>query len=374
MKGLIDSTLREGGQMAGVSFSLDDKKRIFTNLVQIGIEEIEIGVATSYDPDLVKLINFCRVMSPETRIALWSPCRTENINFATQLKADVLSLSIPTSEILIKKKLRRDTTWVLRTLQRSIKLAQKNGINFISLGLEDATRAEPGFLKELILTASSSGALRIRLADTIGIASPQDIIELMRVVRLYYHGDIGVHMHNDFGMATANSISALDAGAEYADVTVLGIGERAGNAKLEEIVGFLSFRNGRPYKTTALKPLAELMAHLIGRETSLTQPVIGAHIFHCESGLHLQGLRKDTSTYEPFSPEKVGAKRQLLYGTKIGKREIKDSLEPMGINLPVDQLSNLAGEIHQIASQLNRPLLQKEFNYLLTSIHDNHFL
>jgi homocitrate synthase NifV len=369
MKGLIDSTLREGGQMAGVSFSLGEKKQIITHLVQIGVEELEIGIATPSDPDLVELLAFCRRLTPAPRIALWSPCRAVNINFAIKLRPDVLALSIPASEILIKKKLGRDRDWVRGTVKRSIALARNSGLKFISLGLEDATRAEPGFLRKLIMTAGRAGAARIRLADTLGIATPPDILALLRTVRGYYQGEIGVHLHNDFGMATANSLTALEAGGDYADVTVLGLGERAGNARLEEVAGFLALRNGWHYQTTALRPLAELLATLTGRTISADQPVIGARIFHCESGLHLQGLRKDPATYEPFAPEKVGAERQLLYGGKIGKRDIKDCLEPLGIRLPGRQLEKLVAEVRRWASHHQRPLGQQEFNCLLTAMH-----
>jgi homocitrate synthase NifV len=370
MKGLIDSTLREGGQMAGVSFRLAEKKRIITHLLRIGIEELEIGIATPSDPDLVELLAFCRRLAPPApRLALWSPCRTVNINFALKLQPDILALSMPASEILIKKKLGRDRDWVLGTVRRSIALARNKGLQTISLGLEDATRAAPDFLRELIMTGARAGATRIRLADTLGIATPPDISALLRTVRGYYQGEIGVHLHNDFGMATANSLTALDAGSDYADVTVLGIGERAGNARLEEVVGFLALRNGRHYQTTALKPLAALLATLTGRTISAGQPVIGERIFHCESGLHLQGLRKDPATYEPFAPEKVGAERQLLYGAKIGKRDIKDCLEPLGIRLAGKQLEKLVREVRKWTRHHQRPLPPREFHGLLAAIH-----
>jgi homocitrate synthase NifV len=369
MKGLIDSTLREGGQMAGVSFSLAEKKQIINHLVAIGVEELEIGIATPSDPDLGPLLAFCRGLASPPRIALWSPCRTENINFALTLQPDVLALSIPASEILLKNKLGRDRPWVLQAVRQGIGLAKKNRLKFISLGLEDATRAEPGFLRELVLTAARAGAARIRLADTLGIATPADIIALIRAVRAYYRGEIGVHLHNDFGMATANSLTALDAGADYADITVMGLGERAGNAKLEEVVGFLALRNGWHYNTTALRPLAELLASLVGRQINATQPVIGSSIFHCESGLHLQGLRKDPTTYEPFAPEKVGGQRQLFYGAKVGKREIRDSLEPLGISLSNGKLEKLVCDVRNQAKVHNRPLGQQEFDALLALRH-----
>jgi homocitrate synthase NifV len=371
MKGLIDSTLREGSQMVGVSFSLNEKKRILSYLVDLGIEEIELGVATPYDSDLPKLIQHCRNLDRNPRVALWCPCRKENIEFAIQLQPDVLSLSIPASEILIRKKLDRDSDWVVETVRHSVLLSKKGRIKYVSLGLEDASRAEKRFLEQIVTTAASAGAARIRLADTVGIATPHDIATLVRTVQSYFQGDIGVHMHNDFGMASGNSIAALDAGANYADVTVLGIGERSGNARLEEVAGFLSLRKGRQYKSTAFKALAHLVADITGRRIDPYQPIIGERIFHCETGLHLQGLKNDTTTYEPYPPEKTGIERNWLYGAKIGKREINECLEQIGIRLPFHQLEKLVSEVRGIACQLKRPLLQNEFHSLLASIHSN---
>ena len=371
MKGLVDSTLREGGQMVGVSFTLDEKKQILSYLVDLGIEEIELGVATPYDRDLPELVQYCRNLDRNTRVALWCPCRKENIEFAITLQPDVLSLSIPASNILIRKKLERDCGWVLDTVRRSVLQAKKGGIGYVSLGLEDATRAHQEFLEQLVTTAASAGAARIRLADTVGIAMPHDIASLVRTVQSYFQGDIGVHMHNDFGMAGANSLAALDAGSDYVDVSVLGIGERSGNARLEEVAGFLALRRGRDYESTAFKPLAQLVADITGRRIDPFQPLIGERIFHCETGLHLQGLKKDTTTYEPYPPEKTGIERNWLYGAKIGKREIKECLEQIGIRLPFNQLENLVCEVRRVAGQLKRPLLQNELQSLLASIHGN---
>jgi homocitrate synthase NifV len=371
MKGLIDSTLREGSQMVGVSFSLEDKLAILKGLENIGVEELEIGVATRYDRDLPELLRQCRAINFGARLALWCLCRSEDIACAAALKPDVISLSIPGSDLHISKKLHKSREWVLATVSRSIKQARESGLGYISLGIEDATRTDATFLEEIITTAQKAGANRIRLADTVGVATPLRLADQVSQLKAKFEIEIGVHCHNDFGMATANSLTALESGADYADITVLGIGERAGNARLEEVVGFLALRNSWHYKTTALKPLAELLAVLVGQEISLARPVIGASIFHCESGLHLQGLRKDASTYEPFAPEKVGTERQLLMGAKIGKREIRNCLEPMGIILPCKQLKKLVCEVRKRASNFRRPLREKEFHSLIASCHES---
>ena len=368
MKGLVDSTLREGSQTVGVSFSLADKKRILTYLVDLGIEEIELGIATPYDRDLPELVKYSRNLAATTRIALWSPCRPENVGLAVDLQPDVLSLSIPVSSILIEKKLERDSAWVQETVCRSIAQARRGGIQYVSLGLEDATRSAADFLEQLVKTATEAGAARIRLADTVGIATPHSIAALVDSVRASFAGDIGVHLHNDFGMASGNTIAALDAGADFGDVTVLGIGERCGNARLEEVAGFLALQRGRAYETTLFNPLARLVANLANRKIDPFQPLVGPRIFHCESGLHLQGLQKDPATYEPYEPEKVGSKRQWFYGAKVGKREVAAGLEQVGIRLPQERVEPLVRWVRQVAGQRNQPLLPQEFNALLTSL------
>ncbi len=371
MKGLIDSTLREGSQMVGVSFSLEDKLAILNGLEKIGVEELEIGVATRYDRDLPELLNYCRGNHFRARLALWCRCQPEDIACAAELKPEVISLSIPGSDLHIRKKLNKSRAWVLDSVAHSIKQARKSNSSYISLGIEDATRSAPDFLEAIIAKAEAAGANRIRLADTVGVSTPLELAAKITVLKERFSIEIGVHCHNDFGMATANSLAALDAGADWADVTVYGIGERAGNARLEEVVGFLSLRNGWHYKTNNLRSFAELLAARIGQGISSTRPVIGSQIFHCESGLHLQGLRKDASTYEPFSPEKVGTERQLLMGAKIGKREIRDCLESMDIRLPCRQLKELVCEVRKRANKYKKPLMEKEFHSLIASLHQS---
>lgn len=360
MKGLIDSTLREGSQTFGVHFSLNDKKEIFTWLARTGIEEIELGVVSELDDDLPELLSFCRASSFSGRLALWCLCRESDISYAARLRPDVLSLSIPVSDLHITSKLGRDRDWVLATVRESITSAR--GLNFpvISMGLEDATRADRDFLAQVVQAACEVGVDRVRLADTVGIAVAPEIVSLVQCLKSDFTCEIGVHAHNDFGMATANSLAALDNGADWADVTVLGVGERAGNARLEELAGFLAIRRQRSYDLKSLVELVKVTAAATKREISPHHPVVGKEIFSCETGLHLQGLTKEPATYEPFSPELVGAQRNLRYGAKIGRKELKNQLAIRGLNMSPLQLLLLAGKVRQAAGQCNGRFGQKE--------------
>ncbi|MFW8600902.1 LeuA family protein [Desulfobacterota bacterium M19] len=364
MQGLIDTTLREGAQTAGISFSLRQKRDIVQALVRIGIEEIELGIATSFDRDLPGLMASCRAEYGHTSFSLWSMCRRDDIEYAAVLEPDILSLSIPVSDLHIFKKLRKSRGWVLRTLREALAWSRDCGIKRLSLGLEDATRAEDGFLTEVMDAAVEGGVSRIRFADTVGIASPLTVIKLLSQVRAGYDLEFGIHTHNDFGMATANCLTALEAGADWADVTVMGLGERAGNARLEEAAAYLRLQKGRPYRTECLRELSALLCEIIGEPIAARRPVIGRDIFTCETGLHIQGLERDPETYEPYPPHKVGAARRLLYGRKTGRHNLRRRLLDLARPLGLDNINELLGQVRDKAAELGRPLEDAELTAL----------
>ncbi len=359
MKGIIDTTLREGSQTAGVNFSFQQKLAIVEALSLVGIEEIEIGIATRFDDELWSLLKESRKIAPRTSFSLWCRCNDEDIEHAAKLRPDILSLSIPVSDLHIEKKLGKNREWVLQTVITSLTHASIIGIKKISLGLEDATRADQSFLQKIIKTASENGAQRIRIADTVGITTPSGLIHTIE--RINTHGmEIGVHTHNDFGMATANAISALESGVHWADATVLGLGERAGNARLEEIAGFFSLKAGRPYRTENLRPLCSLVSNAASKPIDRQHPIIGNDIFTCETGLHLQGLNNSPDTYEPYNPKQVGAARRLLYGAKIGRNSFSSHMTHLKLRVDPEKLEEIFVAFRKKAMLLGRPLYDKE--------------
>ena len=372
MNGIIDSTLREGSQMVGVSFSLADKLAILERLDRIGVEELEIGVATRYDHDVPELLRQCRSSNFQARLALWCRCRPEDITCAAALKPDVISLSIPGSDLHISKKLGKSRSWVLDTVSNSISQAQKCGLGYISLGIEDATRADQTFLEKIIATAQKSGVNRIRLADTVGVSTPLDLADQVSRLKEQFEIEIGVHCHNDFGMATANSMAALDKGADWADVTVYGIGERTGNARLEELTGFLTTQRGHNYDLSLLKGLVRDVAMSCGRSLDDHHPVVGSMIFACETGLHLQGLRRQPATYEPYPPETVGLQRQLLFGNKVGRLEIEDCMKGGKIKQSPPEYDRIIAEVRKEVAILGYPLRREDFSTLVGNISIKH--
>lgn len=331
---LIDTTLREGEQTVGITFSSQQKKTIIDGLALIGISEIEVGIASPLVRDLSEIMAFCRSHHPGLQTSLWCRCRREDIVYAAALSPDCLSLSIPVSDLHLHRKFHKGRIWAESTMKSAIHLALKQGMS-VSIGFEDATRADMDFLSRMAQLAEQEGAFRIRLADTVGIASPVRIISLVKEIhKVAPSCDIAIHTHNDFGMATANALAALESGASWADVTVLGLGERSGCARLEELAGYLGIMRSSPrIHTESLKSLSKYVSEITETYIDDHRPVLGKKIFACETGLHLQGLHQDPSTYEPYPPERVGATRKLLFGTKCGRNALRRKLAEKGYTI-----------------------------------------
>ncbi len=364
MSSIIDTTLREGEQTPGVSFQLSEKKNIIDGLVIIGIGEIELGIASPLVDCPVHLIRYCRQNYPELSCSLWSRCHETDIRFAATLNPDILSLSIPVSDILIHEKLGKNREWTASCLQTHIDLAKKMGMD-VAVGFEDATRAELSFVQRMACLAEKHGAVRVRLADTVGTSSPSEFGNLVASVSSGLNNTlVSVHCHNDFGMATANAVSALEQGAVGADVTLLGLGERCGCTRLEELVGYLKLKKNMPFNLKGIPPLAKYAAELTSRDIPGNQPFVGKEIFICETGLHLQALQKNYTTYEPYPAEMIGAERRFLLGPKAGRGAILAYMKSKGftVNKNIDDkkmksirtyLAKYTLDDHELAARLS---------------------
>ncbi len=359
MKTIIDSTLREGEQTPGVIFSASEKLNIIDGLASVGIKEIEIGIASSLIKCPARLLDYCRLNYPSLTCSLWSRCIEADIKYAANIMPDIISLSIPVSDILIHEKMAKTREWVHQQMVTSLHLAKHLGM-VSSIGFEDATRAEISFLKHLALEAEQCGAKRIRLADTVGISSPAEMATLVKNLKsCLKNSTIAVHTHNDFGMATANAISSMENGASHADGTLLGLGERCGCARLEELVGYFHLIKGHDYNLSALPAISKYVANLSKRDIPPNQPFIGKRIFTCETGLHLHGLQKNPKTYEPYPPEMVGAERRLSIGQKSGRRAIINHLKtlgyPVGGSLKDKEILFIRNALAKRQTGLNQP-------------------
>ncbi len=358
--GIIDSTLREGEQTPGIRLTGENRRHIVAHLHQVGVDEIELGIASSpANSHLPQLVADARIITRAScRLGLWCRCIEEDIAFAGSCRPDVLSLSIPVSDLHITERLKKNRDWVKRILAGAIRQGLALDIPFISVGLEDASRADPDFLLQVARLAEDNGAGRIRLADTVGICSPGTIGELVRPLKKSLRIDIGVHCHNDFGMATANSIAALESGASWFDATVLGLGERAGNCRLEEAIGYIMFvLEHQQYHPEFLPQLCRYVSSVTESPIPRNHPLVGDDIFTCETGLHQHGLSVNPTTYEPYAPSQVGSRRKLRFGHKTGTRAINLQLAKRGFKFDDMQVRLLTRRIRSSGQTLNEEQL-----------------
>ena len=364
MKGIIDTTLREGEQSAGVYFDLAEKLHIIDLLDKAGIDEIEVGVAVR-NSEVRELFKRVKEQAIAPKLSLWCRCLAGDIEETLSLSPDIIAMSISVSDIHIKNKLGKDRKWVLARICESIKQAKDKASCYLSLGLEDASRAEFDFVEEVCFVGEREGIDRIRFADTLGIMDPITMFDTIKRLRSLLTVDIGVHTHNDFGMATANAISALAAGADFADVTVNGLGERAGNAALEEVVAFLVKRKGiARYNLTFLSSLSDYVANISRIPVSPKKPVVGKDIFTCESGIHIDGLVKNPSNYEPYDPAEVSLQRKFLIGKKAGTNALRYKLESLGIDAKGHLLEQFLMKVKNESSRLKTSLTDEELLHL----------
>lgn len=344
---LIDTTLREGAQAPGVYLGEQQSATLLAGLAAVGIGEVELGHSVA-EPRLgaapvARLLEVASRRAPGVRRTVWCRATPADVTAAADLQPDAVSFAVPVSDAHLAQRLGVDRSWALAQIPRLGRLARERGVPYVSVGFEDATRAEPAFLREAARAAADAGLDRVRIADTVGVADPAGVAQLVRAVRDAFPGDVGVHVHNDFGMATASSLAALRAGATSADVTLLGLGERAGIAPTEQVAAWLTVQEGAAYDLAQVRQLCHLLAGWLGRSVDPQAPIIGDDLFTCESGLHVAGLTRSPDSYEPFAPELVGASRRLRLGRWSGRAAVAGLL---GAAAPTDPQALLVATAH----------------------------
>ncbi|RQD77611.1 hypothetical protein [Desulfonatronospira sp. MSAO_Bac3] len=352
---LIDTTLREGDQRYGLYLSLEQKKVIVDGLHRLGLDELETG-SVGRDEELETLIKYARQHHGSTKISLWSPCRIQELEYADSLDPDIISAALPVSDLHIEKRLGLDRCGALRLLERTLAGTDKLKAK-LSLGLEDFSRADREFALRAALMARDLGVWRVRLSDTLGVMEPGELMEAVRPFREKLDISLAFHGHNDFGMATANALTALSCGVDYVDVSLLGIGERAGIARLEEVLTFLVYNKGHAgYDVQSLPELSTCVAGLAGVHINPDRAVLGRQLFHCESGLHADALYKSFDLFEPFEPHKMGMQRRISLGRKSGAGAVRGKLMEMGVNPDFVDLEGLVRDVRRAASIKGSPL------------------
>jgi homocitrate synthase NifV len=358
---IIDTTLRDGEQAAGVAFSSDQAFSIAKKLASMGVPELEIGTPAMGDAEVEKMRRISRARFGCCTTA-WCRARESDIEAAARAEVDTVHISFPVSEIHLDA-LGKKRDWALEQVVKLVGIA-KQRFGYISVGAQDASRAELGWLGQFARHVADSGADRLRIADTVGIWDPTQCADAVRALRAAVPRiDLAVHTHNDLGMATANAVTALSAGADSADVTVNGLGERAGNAALDEVVMALEVTRGL-CTNVALKELvalSQLVAECSGRPIHWQKPVVGGAAFTHESGIHVHALLRDWRTYEPFCPDLVGRKRpDYVLGKHSGLSALETALNAHGISVDRARLGELLILVRRRSEEMSGPLTETD--------------
>jgi homocitrate synthase NifV len=355
-----DTTLRDGEQTAGVVFSLAEKKGIARLLDEIGVGEIECGIPAmgrEEQQTVRKLVE----MDLQARLITWNRALVADIeaSLATGVRAVDISLSV--SDLHIRHKLGKSRDWVREQLKRALGFAKEHGL-YVSVGGEDASRADLDFLVELLEITRAMGGDRFRFCDTLGVLDPFSTLAKVSYLRERVDLELEVHTHNDLGMATANALAGIRAGATYVSTTVNGLGERAGNAALEEVVMALKHACGIDpgIDTRRLVEASRLVARASRRPVPAWKAVVGEKVFSHEAGLHADGVLKDPSNYEGFDPAEVGLSRHLVLGKHSGSSGLRHRLAQLGIALDRTATSALLEQVRHLAQRTKRPLTDHE--------------
>ena len=357
---LDDTTLRDGEQTAGVVFTNEEKCQIAKMLDEIGVHQIEAGIPVmgGDERDVIEQIAH---MGLKASVLGWNRANVADIKTSIDCGVDAVAISLATSDIHIETKLQKDRAWVLNSIREATAYAKSHDV-YVSVNAEDASRTEFGFLLEYAAAAKAEGADRLRFCDTIGIMEPLRTYKVVKELIEQTGLEVEMHTHNDFGMAVANAIAGIHAGATWVNVTVGGLGERAGNAALEEIVMACKYVEALDLgiETERFHEIVEFVMQAAGRTVPAWKPVVGSNMFAHESGIHADGVIKNPKTYEIFTPEEVGLERQIVVGKHSGSRTIEMKFAEYGIPMTREEATGLLPHVRTRTVVLKRPLFDKE--------------
>ena len=338
---IFDTTLRDGEQTPGVSITPENKLNIAMKLSELGVDIIEAGfpVVSDGEKQGVKKIVKQKLNS---EICVLARTAQSDIDSAIDCGVNYVHTFIATSDIHMKYKLKMSREQVLEKAIRAVEYARKHGLK-VEFSAEDATRSDRTFLIDVFKAVTNAGADRIDIPDTVGYATPEYIRSLIHEIKSKMDTPISVHCHNDFGLAVANSIAGINAGASCAHVTINGLGERAGNASLEEFVMALQCLYSKKHniKVNLLYEISKFVSNTMGVIVQPNKAIIGENAFGHESGIHTHGILSNPLTYEPISPELVGRKRWLQAGKHAGAHGIRAILSDFGIEPTEEQLHKI---------------------------------
>lgn len=357
---IVDTTLRDGEQTAGVVFANHEKVAIAKAISKVGVHQLEVGIPAMGGDEKEAIKEICK-KDLSSSIMAWNRAVISDIRESIDCGVDAVAISISVSDIHIKHKLKTSREWVIENMMKSVDFAKKNGL-YVSVNGEDASRADRDFLVEFIKAAKSVGADRFRYCDTVGVMDPFSIKDSIKYIYDKTGSDIEMHTHNDFGMATANALAGVRGGANHIGVTVNGLGERAGNAALEEVVMALKYVHDIDLglNTGMFKDISHYVSNAAGRDLPEWKAIVGANMFRHESGIHADGAIKNPKNYEAFDPEEIGLQRQIVIGKHSGKAGIINKFNEYHISLDSQMAQKVLERVRAVSVGVKRPLFDKE--------------
>jgi len=348
---IFDTTLRDGEQTPGVSLTPEEKLVIARQLARLGVDAIEAGFPVSSEGEAAG-VRLVAKEGFEPEVYALARASPHDIDAALHCDVGYVHVFIATSDLHLQRKLRLSREQVLERAGEAVSYARDHGM-VVDFSAEDATRSDPAYLARVFRSVCEAGVDRINIPDTVGVASPQRMQQIVSSVRQEVDIPISVHCHDDLGLAVANSLAGIEAGAVQAHVTVNGIGERAGNASLEELVMALRQLAGVDTRvnTTLLYETSRLVAKISGVVVQANKAIVGDNAFGHESGIHTHGVGAEASTYEPFDPALVGRRRWFQAGKHAGAHGIAAQLAEMGFSPNAEELTQIVSKVKDLADK-----------------------
>jgi isopropylmalate/citramalate/homocitrate synthase-like protein len=348
---IFDTTLRDGEQTPGVSLNLDDKLKIARALDEIGVGLIEAGFPRVSEGDF-KSVKAVSDMGLKAEVCGLARCSKEDIDACIDAGVDWAHIFIGTSPLHRKYKLNMSKDQILKSAVESIEYCVGRGTK-VHFSPEDACRTEYDYMEKVCVAAQDAGAKIINIPDTVGVMTPATMNELIANLKKVITVPIAVHCHNDFGLAVANTVEAVKAGATIPETTINGLGERAGNADMEQVVLILENLEGikTDIKLDKIYSTSKLVERLSGVRVMPNFPIVGENAFAHESGIHVHGILKKASTYEPIAPESVGARRRLVLGKHVGAHGVAAKLKEMSIEASKEQVTEITKKVKDLGDK-----------------------
>lgn len=372
---LCDVTLREGEQAAGANFTRAEKVLLAGMLADAGVKQIQVGYPgmSTEEKETVKLLvrqGFPAEIESISMIHVsdWQ----QHIDAAIECEVDVLSMQHGVSDLRLREVIQKSEDEVLELILRSLRYAKERGARVVSFSPTDATRTNLPFLLRVYRELERGGADRVRLTDSVGGIGPTAFRYLVREIKKVISIPLGVHVHNDFGLAMANVVAAVEAGADFVDVSVNGLGDRAGNASLDEVAMTLRYIYGMglPIRPSRLMGLAREVADMTRIPIPPSKPIVGENCFSHQLDLHVMSVMKWPHMYEPFPPELVGGMRRFPLGRMSGPHAVRWHLRSLGISEDEVDMDRLVAAVRRLAEERKRPVTDDELLESLSEIRN----